>query len=39
MRSGGIFDYDRRKVRIIELQEQTQDPEFWNDPQSTGSYA
>ncbi len=32
MRSGGIFDYDRRKVRIIELQEQTQDPEFWNDP-------
>ncbi len=32
MRSGGIFDYDQRKVRIIELQEQTQDPEFWNDP-------
>lgn len=32
MRSGGIFDYDKRKVRIIELQEQTQDPEFWNDP-------
>jgi peptide chain release factor 2 len=31
-RSGGIFDYDKRKVRIIELQEQTQDPEFWNDP-------
>jgi len=33
MRSGGTFDYDRRKVRIIELQEQTQDPEFWNDPE------
>ncbi len=33
MRSGGIFDYDKRKVRIIELQEQTQDPDFWNDPQ------
>jgi len=29
--SGGIFDYDKRKVRVIELQEQTQDPEFWND--------
>src|SRR5690625_7471227 len=34
MRSGGIFDYDRRKVKIIELQEKTRDPEFWNDPQS-----
>lgn len=32
MRSGGIFDYDRRKVRIIELQEGTQDPDFWNNP-------
>jgi len=31
--SGGIFDYDKRKVRVIELQEQTQDPEFWNDPE------
>ena len=31
--SGGIFDYDKRKVRIIELQEQTQNPEFWNDPE------
>ena len=29
--SGGIFDYDKRKVRVIELQEQTQDPDFWND--------
>lgn len=34
MRSGGIFDYEKRKVRIIELQEQTQDPDFWNDPDS-----
>jgi peptide chain release factor 2 len=34
MRSGGIFDYDKRKVTIIELQEQTQDPAFWNDPAS-----
>lgn len=32
MRSGGIFDYDQRKVNIIELQEQTQDPDFWDDP-------
>ena len=32
MRSGGIFDYDKRKVRIIELQEITQNPEFWNNP-------
>ncbi len=32
IRSGGIFDYDKRKVTIIELQERTQDPEFWNDP-------
>lgn len=32
MRSGGFFDYDQRKVRIIELQEQTQDPGFWDDP-------
>jgi peptide chain release factor 2 len=31
-RSGGIFDYDQRKVHIIELQEQTQDPHFWDDP-------
>ena len=34
IRSGGIFDYDKRKVRIIELTEKTQDPEFWNDPSS-----
>jgi peptide chain release factor 2 len=32
MRSGGIFDYDQRKVKIMELQEQTQDPHFWDDP-------
>lgn len=32
MRSGGIFDYEQRKVKIIELQEQTQDPNFWDDP-------
>lgn len=32
MRSGGIFDYDQRKVTIIELQEQSQRPGFWDDP-------
>lgn len=32
MRLGGIFDYEQRKVNIIELQEQTQDPNFWDDP-------
>lgn len=32
MTFGGIFDYDRRKVRIVELEERTQDPEFWQDP-------
>nr|WP_286669024.1 peptide chain release factor 2 [Fodinibius salicampi] len=28
----GYLDYEQRKVNIIELQEQTQDPNFWNDP-------
>ena len=32
MRSGGIFDYEKRKVNIIELQEQTQAPGFWDNP-------
>lgn len=32
MSSGGIFDYDKRKINIIELQEQIQDPEFWDNP-------
>ncbi|MEX0609017.1 MAG: peptide chain release factor 2 [Balneolaceae bacterium] len=26
------LDYDKRKVRIIEKTEHTQDPNFWNDP-------
>ncbi|MDX1672844.1 MAG: peptide chain release factor 2 [Balneolaceae bacterium] len=30
----GYLDYDQRIVRINELQEQTQDPDFWNDPDS-----
>ncbi|HLR76387.1 MAG TPA: peptide chain release factor 2 [Balneolaceae bacterium] len=33
-RSGGIFDYDQRKVNVIELREQTQDPHFWDDSES-----
>ncbi len=37
MRSGGIFDYEKRKVRIIELTEHTQDPNFWNDPDKAQS--
>ncbi|MFH5833983.1 peptide chain release factor 2 [Halalkalibaculum sp. DA3122] len=28
----GYLDYDQRKVNIIELQEQTQAPGFWDDP-------
>nr|WP_205720160.1 peptide chain release factor 2 [Fodinibius halophilus] len=28
----GYLDYEQRKVKIIELQEQTQDPNFWDDP-------
>ncbi|HYW35634.1 MAG TPA: peptide chain release factor 2 [Balneolaceae bacterium] len=28
----GYLDYDQRKVNIIELQEQTQDPNFWDNP-------
>jgi peptide chain release factor 2 len=32
MRSGGTFDVDGRKVRIQELENQSNDPEFWNDP-------
>lgn len=31
MRSGGIFDYDKRVVNVHELSEQTQDPAFWDD--------
>ena len=36
-RSGGIFDYEKRKVKIIELTEQTQNPDFWNDPSKAQS--
>ena len=32
MSSGGIFDYDKRKINIIELQEKIQDPQFWDNP-------
>lgn len=34
IRSGGIFEYEKRKVKVIELTEKTQDPEFWNDPEA-----
>ncbi|MCG2588084.1 peptide chain release factor 2 [Rhodohalobacter sulfatireducens] len=29
----GYLDYEKRNVRIIELQERTQDPSFWDDPE------
>jgi peptide chain release factor 2 len=32
MRWGGIFDIPRKKIQIQELEEITQSPEFWNDP-------
>ncbi len=32
MRSGGIFDYDKKVERIKELEFQAAAPEFWNDP-------
>ncbi|MEX2574324.1 MAG: peptide chain release factor 2 [Balneolaceae bacterium] len=28
----GYLDYDKRKIKIIELQEQIQEPGFWDDP-------
>lgn len=36
MRSGGIFDYDKRRVKIIELEERSAEPGFWNDPENAG---
>lgn len=32
MRSGGTFDVEGRKIRIQELENQSNDPEFWGDP-------
>lgn len=32
MRSGGIFDYDKRSERIKELEFQSAAPDFWNNP-------
>src|SRR4051812_32540739 len=29
---GGIFDYDKKKHEIEELEEKAGDPSFWNDP-------
>ncbi len=33
MPSGTIFDIDRRKIEIEELDRETYAPEFWNDPE------
>ncbi|CAN5195627.1 peptide chain release factor 2 [soil metagenome] len=32
MRSGGTFDYDTRKDRLIEVGRELEDPSIWNDP-------
>ncbi len=32
-RSGGIFDVDGLKLRVAELENQSNDPDFWNDPE------
>nr|BCX00060.1 MAG: peptide chain release factor 2 [Bacteroidota bacterium] len=32
MPSGGIFDVDRRRERIAQLERESQDPDFWQDP-------
>ncbi len=32
-RSGGTFDYDKRKVKTIELTHLTQQPGFWDNPE------
>jgi peptide chain release factor 2 len=31
--SGGIFDFDGKKARLIEVDRLTEDPRFWEDPQ------
>lgn len=37
MRLGGIFDYDARKIKIIELEELTHTPDFWDNPKRAQS--
>jgi peptide chain release factor 2 len=32
MRFGGIFDFDRKKERLTEVQQALEDPEVWKDP-------
>lgn len=32
MCSGGIFDYDNKKDRLVEVEREMEDPEIWNDP-------
>ncbi len=32
MRCGGIFDFDRRRERLLEVQQALEDPEVWKDP-------
>jgi peptide chain release factor 2 len=30
---GGIFDFDRRKERLVEVERELEDPELWNQPE------
>lgn len=34
---GGIFDYDNKNKRLIEISNALEDPKIWNDPQKTQS--
>lgn len=37
MRLGGIFDYDHRKIHIVELEDLAQQPGLWDDPEKAQS--
>ena len=32
-RSGGIFDYDQRSERLIEVERELEQPSVWDDPE------
>ena len=32
VRSGGIFDYDTKKERLVEVERELELPEIWNEP-------
>ncbi len=33
MRSGGIFDYDQRAERLVEVERELEEPKVWDDPE------